>query len=106
MSNIIKISTEERENGKTKDAIKYNKDCCDFRCLNDGTILGESKYCDLSLHCRQTDVTRFGTIIGMESHFLPVIDPVTGDIKEHHLFCTGFHDLRPHKERLEDDKAK
>lgn len=105
MSNIIKIADDERENGRTKDSIKYRKDCMDFQCLDDGTVVGECRYCNLSTQCRQTDILPNGEPVGMTSHFLPVLDPKTAEVVNHELFCTGHHDLRPKKERLEDDKV-
>lgn len=104
MSNIIKISKQERENGKTQDSKKYNKDCCDFQNLQDGSVLGEYKYCEFSTQCRQIDILSNGDTVGMESHFLPIFD-AQGNIISHELFCTGMHDLRPYKEKLEDDKV-
>lgn len=101
---LINIPDEERENGRTKDSIKYKKDCGDFQCLDDGTIMGECKYCNLSMICRQVDILPNGETIGMESHYLPIVD-AAGDVLEWQYFCTGMHDLRPYKERLEDDKA-
>jgi hypothetical protein len=42
---------------KTKDPhnVDAEKDCCDFIPLCDGTIHGDSKYCNLSTQCRQYD---------------------------------------------------
>lgn len=105
MSNIIKISSDEREDGSTKDAIKYNKDCMDFQCLDDGTIVGECKYCNLSIQCRQIDILPNGEAVGMEAHYLPVLDSKTGELVSQELFCTGKYDLRPRAEKLEDDKV-
>ena len=102
---LINIPNEERENGRTQDSIKYNKDCDDFVCLEDGTLTKECKYCNLSLACRQIDILPDGTNIPMESHYLPILDPNNGRIVEWQYFCTGKWDLRPLKERLEDDKA-
>lgn len=103
---LINIPNNERDNGRTSDSLKYNKDCWDFVCLEDGTIVRECRYCNLSLVCRQIDVLPNGEVIPMESHYLPVIDPFTGEVVSHELFCTGTHDPRPLKERLEDDKVK
>ena len=91
--------------GRSKDSVKYGKDCWDFACLDDGTIVSEYRYCNLSRMCRQVDFSG-GKTIPMEAHYLPVLDIVTGEILEHDLFCTGMHDPRPLKERFEDDKAK
>ena len=104
MSNIIKTRPGTEYDGKrTLDSTHYKKDCPDFVCLEDGTIIRECKYCNLSLICRQIDMVD-GVPIPMESHYLPVADE-DGNIMSHELFCTGMHDLRPYKERLEDDKA-
>lgn len=105
MSNIIKISNQDREDGRSPDSKKYKKDCPDFMCLDDGTIIGECKYCNLSLQCRQIDVMPDGTMLSMESNYLPIADAETGEIMSHELFCTGMHDLRPKKEKFEDNKV-
>jgi len=102
---IINIPSDERENGQTKDAIKYNKDCDDFVCLDDGTIMRECKYCNLSLVCRQIDILPGGETLPMEGHYLPIVDE-GGEVMEWQMFCTGMHDLRPLKERIEDDRAR
>lgn len=101
---LINIPNDEREDGKTQDSIKYNKDCEDFKCLDDGTIVKECRYCDLSLVCRQIGVLHNGEVVPMESHYLPIVD-ASGEVASHELFCTGMYDLRPKKERLEDDKV-
>jgi hypothetical protein len=89
--------------GCTLDSKMYKKACCDFLCLEDGTIIRECRYCNLSLVCRQVDVVN-DEWIPMESHLLPITDE-TGAVVEHQLFCTGMHDLRPLNERIEDDKV-
>lgn len=104
MSNLISISNEEREDGNTQDSVKYNKDCGDFVCMEDGTITKECRYCNLSLQCKQVDVGLNGEFIPMEAHYLPVYN-ANGEVVSNELFCTGKYDLRPYKERLEDDKA-
>ena len=101
---LLNIPKEERENGRTQDAIKYNKDCDDFVCLEDGTVVRECRYCNLSLVCRQVDILHNGKEIAMEGHILPVYN-AEGHLVEHQIFCTGFHDYRPLKERMEDDKV-
>jgi hypothetical protein len=101
---LLNIPNEEREDGRTPDAIKYNKDCADFVCLEDGTIVRECKYCDLSLHCRQIDILPDGKAMPMEGHMLPIVNE-TGGVMEHQIFCTGMYDLRSLKERFEDDKV-
>lgn len=102
---LVNIPNKERENGRTQDSIKYNKDCGDFVCLDDGTVVRECKYCNLSLMCRQIDVLPNGDVVPMEAHYLPLVSPTTGEVVSHELFCTGMHDERPLKERLEDDKV-
>lgn len=101
---LINIPKDEREEGRTQDSIKYHKDCDDFVCLDDGTVIRECKYCNLSLMCRQIDIGPDGKAIPMESHYLPVYDS-KGNLTSHELFCTGMHDFRPLRERMEDDKV-
>lgn len=102
---IMNVPPEERENGMTQDAIKYNKDCDDFVCLEDGTKTRECKYCNLSLQCRQVDILPDGKTMPMLSHYLPILDPDNGRIMEWEYFCTGKYDFRPLDERKEDDKV-
>jgi hypothetical protein len=104
MSSIINIPTDERVDGSTADAIKYKKDCGDFACLEDGTLMRECRYCNLSLRCRQVDIGMDGKAIPMGAHYLPVYDAM-GNLISQELFCTGMYDLRPLKERIEDDKV-
>ena len=101
---LINIPNEERIDGATPDSVKYQKDCDDFICLDDGTIVRECRYCNLSLVCRQIDILFNGKEMPMEANLLPVYDE-NGVLVEHQLFCTGMYDLRPLKERLEDDKV-
>lgn len=101
---LINIPDGERSEGRTQDAIKYNKDCDDFVCLEDGTITKECKYCNLSLVCRQVDILPNGKTVPMEGNVLPIYNE-KGELIEHAIFCTGMHDLRPLKERYEDDKV-
>lgn len=98
MSDIL-VSTE-----RTADSIKYNKDCMDFISLEDGSIVGEYKYCNRSVNCRQVGMIN-GRPISMESHYLPIVNPNTNEVIEWQYFCTGMYDLRPLKERIEDDKV-
>ena len=93
------------ENKGTPDSIRYNKDCDDFICLEDGTITGEYRYCNRSLECRQVGFGLNAKAIPMESHYLPIIDVKTGEVIEFQYFCTGMYDLRPLKERIDDDKV-
>jgi hypothetical protein len=90
-------------NESISDSIKYNKNCRDFQILDDGTIVGDYHYCNLSNYCRQIDITN-GIPIPMESNYLPIFDPLTNEI-EWLNYCTGMYDLRSLKERIEDDKA-
>jgi len=103
MSNmLINIPNDERVDGATPDSIKYHKDCDDFVCLDDGTIVRECKYCNLSLMCRQIDILPNGESAAMEGNILPVYDE-KGQLVEHAIFCTGMFDLRSLKERLIDE---
>jgi len=98
---LIKINNSDKINGRTQDSARYNKDCRDFECLEDGTITKEYKYCNRSHDCRQTGFLN-GIFVPMESHNLPVLDTIINEI-EWYSFCTGMHDIRPLKERIEDD---
>lgn len=91
-------------NFRTPDSIKYKKDCPDFVSLKDGTFTGDYRYCQLSLNCRQVGVLPNGNFVTMEAHRLPLYDEF-GNKKAEELFCTGMFDLRPLKERIEDDKV-
>lgn len=104
MSYIIKINDSDRVDGQTIDSRKYNKDCFDFICLDDATVVGDCKYCNLSLVCRQVDILPDGETVPMEGNLLPVYNE-HGELIEHQIFCTGMYDLRPLKERYEDDKV-
>lgn len=101
---LINIPEQERIDGATPDADKYLKNCQDFVCLDDGTIMRECRYCNLSLVCRQVDILLDGKTVLMEANVLPVYNH-KGELTEHQLFCTGMHDLRPLKERIEDDRV-
>lgn len=71
-----------------------NKDCSDFIPLEDGTIHGEKKYCNLSLECRQME---------MKSDYIEIFDPKTGELIGHDYFCTGKRPI--FEERMRDEKA-
>lgn len=87
----------------TIEAIKYGKDCKDFEVLKDGTITGDYRYCNLSNLCRQVD-SKDGKPVGMLSHNL-IVYGLNNEVLEHVCYCTGFHDLRPLNEKVEDDKV-
>ena len=89
---------------RTSDAIKYNKDCGDFISLEDGTITKEYRYCERSEQCHQVGMIN-GRSVQMESHYLPIADAITGKVIEWEYFCTGMYDLRPLKERIDDDRV-
>lgn len=96
------MSNEDQKNMATADALKYNKQCYDFICLNDGTIYRECKYCELSLQCRQVGIVGQETV-PMESHYCPVVNPKTQEIVEWEYYCTGKFDTRPLAERKDGD---
>lgn len=89
--------------GNKKDIL--DKDCQDFQALEDGTKAKEKKYCALSDLCRQVDVLVDGTVVSMESHYLPVVPADGIEIMEWKYFCTGLHDLRSKREKIDDDKV-
>ena len=43
-------------------------------------------------------------VVPMESHYCPVVNPLTNEVVEWGYYCTGLHDHRPLVERQEDDK--
>ena len=101
---LINVPNEERVDGVTPDALKYKKDCDDFVCLDDGTIVRECRYCNLSLVCRQIDILPNGQAMPMEANTLPVYNQ-KGELTEYELFCTGMYDLRSRPERAVDEKV-
>jgi len=88
---LTNIPESGRTNGRTPDAIKHNKECDDFQCLDDGTITKECNYCNLSLVCQQVDILPNGQTIDMEAHHMPIMDAETGQVFEWELYCTGMH---------------
>ena len=88
---------------RTSASKKYKKDCYDFICLEDGTVLGEHKYCQLSMECQHKDYDENGKSIPMKTHILPVINTRTGEVVEHQMTCTGIVDRRSLNERRDDD---
>jgi len=78
--------------GKEDDIL--DKDCVDFIPLEDGTIRGERKYCNLSLQCRQP---------GMKSDYVEFLDPKTGKLVGIDYFCTGKKPI--FEERSIDEKV-
>jgi hypothetical protein len=102
MSNIIN-PFKKNEETRSKASKKYKKHCYDFVCLDDGTMLGESKYCQLSDQCQHKDYDISGNLVPMETHILPVLNSRTGKVVEHRLICTGVIDRRSLNERRDDD---
>jgi len=100
---ISKLAIAKESDGRTTDSKKYKKSCPHFLCLEDGTITKDYKYCDGSEVCRHTGL-RGGKVVPMEGHYLSVFNPQNNEI-EWVEYCTGMYDLRPLKERYEDDKA-
>lgn len=80
--------------------IKGKKDdilvkCCpDFVAMEDGTISGEKKYCQLSFECKQ---------IGMKSDFVEMFDPKTGEMILCDYLCSGKKPI--FEERMIDEEA-
>jgi len=63
------------------------KDCMDFIPLKDGTMTGDSHYCDLSLECKQ---------VGMKSDWYNFYNHETGTY-EFDYFCTGCYVTKENK---------
>lgn len=102
---LINVPNEERVDGRTPDAIKYNKDCADFVCLDDGTITKECRYCNLSLVCHQIDILPNGKQVNMTAHYIPVVDDESGQVIEWVLYCTGMHEDPREKKPWDMDKV-
>jgi hypothetical protein len=64
---------------KNKKDDVLDKDCNDFRPLDDGTIIGDKKYCNHSFECRQ---------IGYYSEYCKFFDD-KGNIVLQDYLCTG-----------------
>lgn len=54
------------------------KDCASFVPLQDGTIRGEEKYCDLSFQCKQ---------VGMKSEYVEIV--LKNGEAVYDFLCTG-----------------
>jgi len=67
----------------TKDDVLI-KGCHDFIPLDDGTLSGERKYCNLSFQCKQVD---------MAADYVRTVDPVTGEDIGFDYLCTGKYAL-------------
>ena len=80
--------------GKYKKKDILDKECPDFQPLEDGTIVGEKKYCDVSFQCKQ---------LGMHSDFVRGVDPKTGEQIFHDYLCTGIYAI--FEERSDDEEA-
>ena len=86
----------------TQDSIKYKKNCEDFRCLKDGTLTGDERFCGRSFECEQTGFIN-GKKVNMLIGLLVLQDSVTGVVIEHIPYCTGMYDLRHVEEKMFDD---
>lgn len=89
MSDLIIVNNGERF---------YNKDCPDFKPLEDGTLTGDTKYCNYSIDCQQTDVVGCGYI----SDWYKFFNHDTGE-QAFDYFCTGCYGDKD--ERKEDKKV-
>ena len=72
---------------------KHGKDCPDWCPLREGTRTGDTKYCDLSLACRQ---------VGMKSDYHRFFNHETGEY-EFDYFCTGMYVTEENKK--DDDEV-
>jgi len=63
---------------------KHNKDCIDWKPMDDGTRTGDTVYCALSLICRQ---------IGMKGDWTAFIRDDTKEM-DFDYFCTGMHEKK------------
>jgi hypothetical protein len=97
----LKLMRATKDDVKTFDSKKYRKDCPHFLCLEDGTTTRDYKYCEGSLVCQHSGLIN-GKPVPMTCNYIPVLDVTTNEI-EWVEYCTGMYDLRPLKERIEDD---
>ncbi len=82
------------------------KQCEDFVPLNDGTIHGDKKYCDVSTHCRQFNpVTKMGYYSEFHEWYELYTDEDSNVRREkcRDYLCTGKYPIW--EERSEDSKA-
>lgn len=80
MSNII-LPYE-----KTKRKLK-EKDCQDFKPADDGTLVGDTKYCFYSFECKQ---------IGMKTDWIYFTNPTTKS-NDFDYLCTGMYATNENK---------
>ena len=71
-----------------------DKDCPDFIPLDDGTIIGDKKYCDRSFDCRQ---------IGFYSEYCQFFD-AQGNIILNDYMCTGKY-VKPEETRRDEEAS-
>ena len=76
------------------------KDCKDFVPLNDGTILGDKKYCNLSKQCKQIDM--YSEYVECYEFYLDS-DGILNKRSVREYLCTGKRPL--FEERSKDEKA-
>ena len=99
------MNNDDATINRSPDSIKYKKDCPDFVCLKDGTLIGDYKYCNLSTICTQSGYLN-GKSVPMENHYCPVVNSKTNELSHYDYYCTGKYDLRAREERLSgDDKV-
>ena len=68
------------------------KDCIDFIKLDDGTIIGDKKYCNLSFDCKQ---------MGMYSEYCKFYDK-DGKVVIRDYLCTGKYVVLEEVEKDEE----
>jgi hypothetical protein len=68
---------------------RKDKDCKDFIPLEDGTIVGDWRYCSLSFQCMQKHPDKSGKLVGCISHHLYIVDPDDPEDVIFGAFCTG-----------------
>jgi len=87
---MTSIIMDKPKNPLNSDA---EKDCPDFIPLNDGTIVGDRKYCDKSRLCRQ--INMYSEWHEWEEYYLDETGEMCKEIVRDYL-CTGIY------ARLED----
>jgi len=90
MTEILIPKTPKKKSPYNPDA---PKDCADFVPLDDGTIAGDKKYCNLSFECKQME---------MYSEFVKFLNE-QGVIVLQDYMCTGKYAIW--EERSKDEEA-
>lgn len=79
---------------KSKKDDILDKDCIDFKALDDGTLLGDKKYCDRSFDCKQ---------VGFYSEYCQFFN-ADGELVLHDYMCTGKY-VKPDETKRDEEAS-